>query len=308
MPYNVHVPPLRLLRTGVIPAWCNDTVCARPRRAEATTGTLAVAIPAAAQYKGSTATQKRTAAQRVQPTHSRHVRAAAVRALAPSLIREVANAGMGEPDVLPFWFGEPDEVTPAFIRDAGAASLARGETFYTQNLGIPPLREAIAAYVDAAARRDRRRRHRRHGVRHVGADADGRGARRARRSRRRRHAAVAESRRDSEDPVGATSRRCRSTCRDGGWTLDLDRLLAALTPDTRMLLVNSPNNPTGWTLTRDEQQAMLEHCRRHGIWIVADDVYERLYYRDDAHAAPSFLDLADADERVIAPTASRSRG
>ena len=71
----------------------------------------------------------------------------AVRALAASLIREVANEGMGDPGVLAFWFGEPDEVTPAFIRDAGAASLARGETFYTQNFGIPPLRNAIAAYV-----------------------------------------------------------------------------------------------------------------------------------------------------------------
>ena len=72
---------------------------------------------------------------------------AAVRALAASQIREVANEGMDDPDILAFWFGEPDEVTPAFIRDAGAASLARGETFYTQNFGIPPLRSAIAAYV-----------------------------------------------------------------------------------------------------------------------------------------------------------------
>jgi aspartate/methionine/tyrosine aminotransferase len=64
-------------------------------------------------------------------------------------------------------------------------------------------------------------------------------------------------------------------------------------------MINSPNNPTGWTLTRAEQQAILAHCRRHGIWLVADDVYERLYYRDDARSAPSFLDLSDADERVI---------
>ena len=60
-----------------------------------------------------------------------------------------------------------------------------------------------------------------------------------------------------------------------------------------------PTIPTGWTLDRAAQQALLDHCRRHGIWIVADDVYERLYFRDDAPAAPSFLDLADAEERVI---------
>src|SRR5690606_39029412 len=70
-----------------------------------------------------------------------------VRAIASSLIREVANAGLGKRDVLPFWFGEPDEVTPQFIRDAAAAALARGETFYTHNFGLPELRDALAAYV-----------------------------------------------------------------------------------------------------------------------------------------------------------------
>ena len=71
----------------------------------------------------------------------------AVRALMASQIREVANAGLGEEGVLPFWFGEPDEVTPAFICDAATQSLARGETFYSQNFGIPELRHAIGAYV-----------------------------------------------------------------------------------------------------------------------------------------------------------------
>lgn len=77
-----------------------------------------------------------------------------------------------------------------------------------------------------------------------------------------------------------------------GWTLDVDRLLAALTPSTRMLMINSPNNPTGWTMTREQQRVVLDHCRRHGIWIVADEVYERLYYGTGASVAPSFLDLA----------------
>src|SRR5256885_16779150 len=75
-----------------------------------------------------------------------HARAA-VRALVASQIREVANAGMDDPDILAFWFGEPDEVTPAYIRDAAVASIGAGETFYTQNFGISELREAIAAYV-----------------------------------------------------------------------------------------------------------------------------------------------------------------
>src|SRR5438034_4296138 len=71
----------------------------------------------------------------------------AVGALVASQIREVANAGMGDPDILTFWFGEPDEVTPAYIREAAVASLGAGETFYTQNFGIPELRSAIAGYV-----------------------------------------------------------------------------------------------------------------------------------------------------------------
>lgn len=75
-------------------------------------------------------------------------------------------------------------------------------------------------------------------------------------------------------------------------------MINALTSDTRAVMINSPNNPTGWTIDADAQQTILAHCRRHGIWIIADDVYERLYYgaRD---CAPSFLDIATTDDRVI---------
>jgi len=84
----------------------------------------------------------------------------------------------------------------------------------------------------------------------------------------------------------------------GTWRLDLQALMDAVTPATRVLLVNAPNNPTSWTLTRDEQQALLDHCRRTGTWILADEVYERLYY-DGAPCAPSFLDIATADDRLV---------
>lgn len=78
--------------------------------------------------------------------------------------------------------------------------------------------------------------------------------------------------------LGASVETVSLTYSPRGWTLDLDRLLAALTPATRMLMINSPNNPTGWTMTREQQRTVLEHCCRYGIWIVADEVYERLYF------------------------------
>ena len=221
----------------------------------------------------------------------------AVRALVASQIREVANAGLGEPDILPFWFGEPDEVTPAYIRDAAVASLGAGETFYTLNFGIPELRTAIAEYVS--------RLHRPTAVEHVAVTASGMSA----------LMLSIEALVDPGDRVvcvtplwpnlteipkilGAEVVRVALQFGREGWRLDIDRLVDALTPGTRAVMINSPNNPTGWTLARDDQHAILEHCRRHGIWIVADDVYERLYY-DQPRCAPSFLDLADPGDRVV---------
>src|SRR4051812_19794015 len=78
---------------------------------------------------------------------------AAVRALAASKIRELVNEGLGNPDVLPFWVGEPDQPTPQFIREAATASIAAGELFYTHNLGIPSLRAALADYISKLHRR-----------------------------------------------------------------------------------------------------------------------------------------------------------
>src|SRR6185369_7856816 len=84
----------------------------------------------------------------------------------------------------------------------------------------------------------------------------------------------------------------------GAWRLDLQRLLDAVTPATRVLLVNAPNNPTGWALTRAEQRALIEHCRRTGTWIVADEVYERIWFGAGT-AAPSFVDVSTPDDRLV---------
>ncbi len=223
---------------------------------------------------------------------------AAVRSLAASRIRDIANAGMHDPDVLAFWFGEPDQVTPAFIRDAATASLARGETFYSQNFGIPELRAAIAGYVSAL--------HRPTPDFEVAVTASGMSA---------LMLAVEALVAPGDRVVVVTPLwpnlveipkilSAKVVCiplqfSEAGWTLDVDRLLDALTPGTRAVMINSPNNPTGWTLDRATQQAVLAHCARLGIWIVADDVYERLYFAEDVACAPSFLDIAPDDARVV---------
>jgi len=218
-----------------------------------------------------------------------------------SKIREVANAalasGAARSDVLAFWFGESDEVTPEPIRRAAADALMRGETFYSHNLGLPELRAQIAAYASGL---------------HGPIDADriavtssgvtalmlamqmlvGAGDEVV--------AVVPVWPNLTAQPVilGAHVTRVALRPHGGLWRLDIDELLATVTPHTRVLLVNAPNNPTGWTLTRTEQQTLLDHCRRTGTWIVADEVYERIYF-GGTPCAPSLLDLATPEDRLI---------
>ena len=222
----------------------------------------------------------------------------AIDQLPASRIREVANAGLGRSDVLAFWFGESDEVTPQTVRDAAAASLQRGETFYSHNLGLAELREAIAGYTSAL--------HRPIGPERIAVTSSGVSALMV----AMQMLAGAGDEVVAVVPVwpnltaqpailGAEVVRVPLVPRDdGAWTLDLARVLSAVTDRTRVLLVNAPNNPTGWTLTRDEQQALLDHCRRTGTWIVADEVYERVWF-GGGPAAPSFLDLAAPDDRLV---------
>ncbi|MGH6622797.1 MAG: aminotransferase class I/II-fold pyridoxal phosphate-dependent enzyme, partial [Burkholderiaceae bacterium] len=204
-----------------------------------------------------------------------------VAALPASRIREVANAGLGRDDVLRFWFGEGDQVTPQFIRDAAKSALDDGETFYNHNLGLAELRDAIVAYsnrlhapLKAPLTSDRI------AVTSAGVHA---------------LSLVDQALVDPGDRVvivtpvwpnltempkilGADVVRVALECHAGAWSLDLQRLLDAATPTTRLVLINSPNNPTGWTMPQADFDVLLAHCRRHGIWLVTDDAYERLIY------------------------------
>lgn len=226
----------------------------------------------------------------------------AVRQLNVSRIREVANAGMGRSDLLAFWFGEPDQVTPGFIRHAATDALDAGETFYTENLGIMPLREAIAHYVSGIHGKTRGET----GVENIAVTNSGMSALMI-----TNQALVGPGDRvvtvtpvwpnlvEIPKILGADSIAFPLTFSAHGWHLDLERLLAALTPDTVAFYINSPNNPTGWTIDNESQRAILEHCRRHGIWILADDAYERIYFENEQGIAPSFLDIADPDDRLV---------
>ncbi|MCE2870128.1 MAG: pyridoxal phosphate-dependent aminotransferase [Oxalobacteraceae bacterium] len=230
---------------------------------------------------------------------------ATIQSLRASRIREVANAGMGRTDVLPFWFGEPDEVTPEFIREAAKQSLDAGETFYTQNFGLPALRETIAAYSS--------RLHRPTQASTIALTSSGVSGLMLTAQLLLNPGDrvvivtplwpnLVEIPKILNAEVVTVSLQLNTKPTHPVWELDLDELLDALTPDTKALLLNSPNNPTGWIISREQQAIVLAHCRKHGIWLIADDVYERLIYDQPGSApacAPSFLNLTEVDERVI---------
>lgn len=223
--------------------------------------------------------------------------------LQESKIREVANAGLGRAEVLAFWFGEGDEVTPDFIRQAAIDSLQQGETFYSHNLGLPELRAAIAAHVSRLHGAQQPIGMERIAVTSGGVNALMLAMQALVEAGDEVVAVTPVWPNLTAQPLimGARLRCVSLQPANGAWTLDLDALLAAVTGATRVLILNAPNNPTGWTLTRDEQQRILDHCRRTGTWIVADEVYVQLYYgADQANAcAPSFLDIASAEDRLI---------
>jgi len=249
-----------------------------------------------------------SASSRGRPVTSAPMLRPSLSHLPASRIREVANAAIGRDDVLKFWFGEGDLPTPAFIRDAAKAALDDGETFYNHNLGIAELREAIAGYVDRLHRPTASV-----GAERIAVTSSGVSA----------LSLVAQSLFDPGDRVvivtpvwpnvtaqpsimGAEVIRVPLACSAGRWSLDLQRLLDALPPGTRAVIVNSPNNPTGWVMPQADWNALLAHCRSLGIWLVADDAYERLSFDGAAHA-PGALAQVDPDERYIsANTFSKS--
>ena len=204
---------------------------------------------------------------------------------------------MGRRDVIPLWFGEGAWETDPLIVEAAVASLRSGNHTYQPNNGSIALRDEVCRYqrdlTGTALARDR-----------ITVTPSGMQGLKL----------VAELLVTPGDRVvviepiwpniaaafqtsGADIHRLALQPKDGSWWLDINALLDTLTPDTSAVVINSPNNPTGWVMSREDQRFLLQHCRSNGIWIVADDVYNRLYRH--GNVAPTFLDIAEAEDRLI---------
>ncbi|MFN7922152.1 MAG: pyridoxal phosphate-dependent aminotransferase [Bryobacteraceae bacterium] len=225
---------------------------------------------------------------------------ASAREVKYSRIRELAEIAMGMDGVLRLYFGESNLPTPDFIKEAAARAMRDGFTYYTENAGLPSLRRALADYYA-----------RMHGVAldpmsQIVVTTSG-------------VQALNVGIRCVLDPgdealvltpawpngteiirmCNAVPRQIAQPVVDGRYAIDFDALEAAVTPRTRLLLYTSPSNPLGWVATVEEQQRLLEFARKHGLWLMADEVYERLWYEGDGGAVPSILKLASPEDAVI---------
>ena len=221
----------------------------------------------------------------------------AARDLDESDIVAVMNRARDKKDIVPLWVGEGDIPTPKFIVDAAEKALAAGETFYTWQRGIPPLRQALADYHEE----------------HYGIANNperffvtGSGMQAIQ--------ITLQSLLDTGDEVimtapvwpnihagtqvaGGVPVHVELDFSNNGWSLDTQKLLDAVTAKTKVIFINSPANPTGWTAPCKTLFEILTFARERGIWIVADEVYSR--FVPDADRAPSFYDIIDDDDRVI---------
>ncbi|MBP2292385.1 pyridoxal phosphate-dependent aminotransferase [Azospirillum rugosum] len=221
-----------------------------------------------------------------------------IQALPASAIVTVANHGRGREGLIPLWFGEGDLATPDFIREAADRAIRDGHVFYTYQRGVPPLREALCAYLGRV-----------HGVPvpvdRITVTTSG-------------MAAIMNAMQMLVDPgdevavvspvwpnvmaavrvQGGVPVEVPMTLGNQGWVLDLEQLFAACGPRTRAIFVNSPGNPTGWIMPREDMARVMAFARERGLWVISDEVYARLVY-DGRTAAPSFLEVADPEDKLI---------
>src|SRR5258708_9417168 len=219
-----------------------------------------------------------------------------------SRIRELAEIAMTMDGVLRLYFGESNLPTPEYIKQAANRALADGYTFYTENAGLPTLRRALAdnycrlhgVALDPASEIV---------VTASGVQALNLGIRCVL-NPGDEAIALTPARPNGSASImmaNATVRQVPHPLVEGRYTVDFEALEAAVTPRTRLLLYTSPSNPLGWVATDEEQQGLLDFARRHGLWLMADEVYDRLYYAGDelGEPVPSVLRKATRDDAVM---------
>jgi aspartate aminotransferase len=217
--------------------------------------------------------------------------------VAESPMVQIATAAEAMPGAIKLCYGESDMPTPDFICQAGAEALRGGHTFYTHTAGCPELREAIAAKVFELQ-----------GVTcrpteimsTVGGTMAIYIAIRAFVGRGDNAVIISPAYAIFANAVTMAGGEPRAAplAREGArYRLDLDRVRDAIDRGTRMIIVNSPSNPTGWVISVDEQRALCELALRHDLMILADEVYERLTF--DAPIAPSFARVANGTDRLV---------
>jgi aspartate aminotransferase len=228
--------------------------------------------------------------------------AASAKQVPQSRIREIANAAMRMDGVLKLYFGESNVPTPDYIKRAAVKALDEGYTYYSENAGLPGLRQDLAAYYRRV-----------HGVEldpesEILVTASGVQA---------LHVGIRCLLNPGDEalvltpawPNGAAIIRMDNAVpveiplplRNGRYEVDFDALRAALTPRTRLLVYTSPSNPLGWVATEAEQDGLLDFARRHDLWLLADEVYDRLYYAGPTlgAAAPSILRKATRQDGLL---------
>lgn len=221
-----------------------------------------------------------------------------ITAIPASRIVEVARLAFATPDVDLLCFGESDLPAPSSARRAAVRALEDGETRYPDVRGLAALRSGLSGYLSALHARPVAEGR-------IQVTASGMAALSVALSAvvRAGHRVVMHG---PAWPNVANAAHLRGAVveavdlaplPDGGFRLDLDRL-DLMMDGARAFVLNSPGNPTGWTATEAELRQVLEITRRHGAWLIADEVYSRLVY-DGSPAAPSLLDVADPADQVI---------
>jgi len=219
-----------------------------------------------------------------------------------SRIRELAEIAMSMDGVLRLYFGESNLPTPDYIKRAAVRAMEDGFTFYTENAGLPSLRRAIAENY-----------RRLHGVEldpageivvtASGVQALNLGIRCALDPGDEALALTPAWPNGSSSIMMANAavRQIPHPLCGERYRVDFDALEAAMTPRTRLLLYTSPSNPLGWVATAEEQQGLLDFARRHGLWLMADEVYDRLYYSGLrlGDPVPSILRKATREDAVM---------